>query len=71
MHRDSGGCTTARRCPESLDRYTPFTRIKVMAVRLSSRPTITLQMAHWSGGSDSVACSTMTTEKPRESGTIQ
>ncbi len=28
-------------------------------------------MAHWSGGSDSVACSTITTEKPRETGTIQ
>ncbi len=46
-------------------------RIKVLAVRLSSRPTNTLQMARWSGGSDSVACSTITTEKPREFGTIQ
>ena len=46
-------------------------RIKVLAMRLSSRPTITLQMARWSGGSDSVACSTITTEKPHEIGTIQ
>ena len=46
-------------------------RIRGLAARLSSRPTITLQMAHWSGGSDSVACSTTTTEKPREFGTIQ
>ena len=46
-------------------------RIKVLAVRLSSRPMITRPMARWSGVSDSVGYSTITTEKPREIGTIQ
>jgi len=46
-------------------------RIRVLMERLSSRPTITRPLARWPGVSDSVGCSTITTEKPHEIGTIQ
>jgi hypothetical protein len=56
---------------EYMAHYHVERRIKVSAVRLASRPTVTRPIARGSGGSDSLDCSTITTEKPRETRAIQ
>jgi putative transposase len=55
----------------TLPTTTSSARIRVLAVHSSSRPAITHQKDGSPNGSDWVACSTTTTEKPRDFGTIQ